>query len=325
MTRDLIDDLIHAKTEIFQSNLYDCIKFGLNDHDDELGLRAADADCYSVYAKLFDPIISDFHQLAEAFTEHPPTDWGDVDTLNNPDADGNFVEKTAIFVSRSLEGFPFPNKMNESQFRDAMNSIRSALDLLHDTEISGDFHAFEAMDIDTKSRLIGENVMFDSDGQSAHNCSGFWPTGRAVYVSEDKVFSAQINSKDHLRFGCAQSDGNIKSLYGRLAAAGKILDEKLSLIRDSKYGWLTQSPERLGSTLDISMHLKLAKLPKDADKLGEVMAMTGLRIICHSRGEDEAACVEVKNRKCLGLTELEAVQDFISGVESILKAESELG
>lgn len=58
---------------------------GLENHDSGVGIYAPDAEAYSVFADLFDPIIEDYHGGFKKTDKHPPKDWGDVDTLANLD------------------------------------------------------------------------------------------------------------------------------------------------------------------------------------------------------------------------------------------------
>lgn len=58
---------------------------GLENHDSGVGIYAPDAEAYTVFADLFDPIIEDYHGGFKKTDKHPNKDWGDVDTLANLD------------------------------------------------------------------------------------------------------------------------------------------------------------------------------------------------------------------------------------------------
>lgn len=58
---------------------------GLENHDSGVGIYAPDAEAYSVFADLFDPIIEDYHGGFKKTDAHPAKDWGDVDTFSNLD------------------------------------------------------------------------------------------------------------------------------------------------------------------------------------------------------------------------------------------------
>lgn len=58
---------------------------GLENHDSGVGIYAPDAEAYTVFADLFDPIIEDYHGGFKKTDKHPARDWGDVDTFANLD------------------------------------------------------------------------------------------------------------------------------------------------------------------------------------------------------------------------------------------------
>lgn len=58
---------------------------GLENHDSGVGIYAPDAEAYTVFADLFDPIIEDYHGGFKKTDKHPAKDWGDVDSLGNLD------------------------------------------------------------------------------------------------------------------------------------------------------------------------------------------------------------------------------------------------
>jgi creatine kinase len=71
---------------------------GLENHDSGVGIYAPDAEAYSVFAELFDPIIEDYHGGFKKTDKHPPKDWGDVDTLGNLDPAVSINYNTTVIV-----------------------------------------------------------------------------------------------------------------------------------------------------------------------------------------------------------------------------------
>jgi len=69
---------------------------GLENHDSGVGIYAPDAEAYSVFADLFDPIIEDYHKGFKKTDKHPPKNWGDVETLGDLDPT---VSLPAIFAT----------------------------------------------------------------------------------------------------------------------------------------------------------------------------------------------------------------------------------
>ena len=84
LSKEVFDQLKTRKTS-FGSSLLDVIQSGVENPDSGVGIYAPDAESYTVYADLFDPIIEDYHGGFKKTDKHPPKDFGDVDTLGNLD------------------------------------------------------------------------------------------------------------------------------------------------------------------------------------------------------------------------------------------------
>ena len=84
LTRDVLDTLKN-KTSCLGSTLLDVVQSGFENLDSGVGIYAPDADSYSVFGALFDPVIEDYHVGFKAGDKHPARDFGDVETLGNLD------------------------------------------------------------------------------------------------------------------------------------------------------------------------------------------------------------------------------------------------
>lgn len=84
LSKEVFDQLKTRKTS-FGSTLLDVIQSGLENHDSGVGIYAPDAESYTVFAEIFDPIIDDYHGGFKKTDKHPPKDFGDVDSFGNLD------------------------------------------------------------------------------------------------------------------------------------------------------------------------------------------------------------------------------------------------
>lgn len=304
--------LMDIKTDTFHSDIFDCIKSGLVLESDELTVFAADAECYDLFNLFFYQIISDVHfELTEDF-QHSTEDWGDANVIINPDNEFFEILQCQINCTRSLVGFPFFPKMNETQFVDVMNEIRTSFD---NEKFQGKFYDFE--NDHEIIQLKSQNYMF-REGDAilkASGCSKYWPKGRGIFISEDKKFVAQINCKDHLRFGCANDGNDIKSLFTQMTEYNKIFQERLQFIRHEKYGFLNSSPRLIGNAIEVGILLSFVE-PIEFDKVRDVMAQNALRITNY-KNEGGHFIVEIRNIECLGLTEVESVKKCVEGLNNV--------
>jgi len=85
LTREVLDKLKTVTTASFGCTLLDVVQSGMANLDSGVGIYAPDAESYSTFADLFDPIICDYHTGFKPGDKHPPRDFGDVESLGNLD------------------------------------------------------------------------------------------------------------------------------------------------------------------------------------------------------------------------------------------------
>ena len=85
----------------------DLIISGVENLDSGVGVYAPDAESYTIFADLFNPVIEDYHGGFKSTDRHPPTDFGDMNTLVDVDPNNEFVISTRVRCGRSLQGYPF--------------------------------------------------------------------------------------------------------------------------------------------------------------------------------------------------------------------------
>jgi arginine kinase len=82
LTKEVFDALKNKKTS-FGSTLLDCVQSGFENLDSGVGIYAPDAEAYSVFSDLFDPIIEDYHGGFKKTDKHPACDFGDANSFPN--------------------------------------------------------------------------------------------------------------------------------------------------------------------------------------------------------------------------------------------------
>lgn len=103
LTAEVFDNLKTRKT-VLGATLLDVIQSGVENLDSGIGVYAPDADSYSVFSDLFDPIIEDYHGGFKKDDTHPKSDFGDLTSFVNVDPEGDFVISTRVRCGRSMEG-----------------------------------------------------------------------------------------------------------------------------------------------------------------------------------------------------------------------------
>jgi len=323
LTREVFDKLKTRKTSL-NSTLKDVIQSGVANLDSGVGIYAADAECYTVFAELFDPIIEEYHGGFKPTDVHPPSNFGDPDTLGNVDPEGKYVVSTRVRCGRSLQGYAFNPTLTEENYKEMEAKVSSTLGQLTG-ELKGTYYPLTGMSKEVQNQLIDDHFLFkegDRFLQEANACR-FWPSGRGIYHNDDKTFLVWVNEEDHLRIISMQKGGDLRAIYARLVNAVNEIEKRIPFSHDNRLGFLTFCPTNLGTTIRASVHIALPKLAADKSKLESVASKYNLQVR-GTRGEhteSEGGIYDISNKRRLGLTEYEAVKEMYDGIAELIKLE----
>jgi len=327
LTQDVFNKLKGLKTSKFGSTLLDVIQSGLENHDSGVGIYAPDAESYSTFGDLFDPIIDDYHGGFKKTDKHPARDFGDVNSFVNVDPEGKYVISTRVRCGRSLEGYPFNPCLTEAQYKEMEQKVSSTL-----TNLTGDhkgtYYPLTGMTKEVQQKLIDDHFLFKEGDRflQAANACRFWPTGRGIYHNDAKTFLVWVNEEDHLRIISMQMGGDLGAVFRRLAEGVNSIEKNLPFSRSERYGFLTFCPTNLGTTIRASVHIQLPKLGANLTKLEEVAGKYNLQVR-GTRGEHteaEGGIYDISNKRRLGLTEFQAVKEMQDGILELIKIEKGL-
>ncbi|KAK6045604.1 ATP:guanido phosphotransferase protein [Cooperia oncophora] len=76
LTKAVVDKLKRKKTRL-GATLLDVIQSGVENLDSGVGLYAPDAESYTLFADLFNPVIEEYHNGFKATDTQPPMDLGE--------------------------------------------------------------------------------------------------------------------------------------------------------------------------------------------------------------------------------------------------------
>ncbi|GFR98251.1 arginine kinase [Elysia marginata] len=293
--------------------------------DSSIGVYACDPEAYKVFSDLLEPIIKEQHKLPEKKAiHHPHADFGNLEKANleNLDPDGKFIVSSRIRIGRSQDGFAFPPLINKEVREQLETKAVEALGTLSES-LKGTYHKLAELDAEVKNSLAEESLMFDDSDRFLQAAGGYgdWPDGRGIFVNEEKNFVTWVNEEDHLRLFSLQKGGDIGAGYKRLVTAVKALEEKLTFVRDDRLGYLTFCPSNLGTTMHISVVIKVPHLA-EADKLKALFEKLNLNATAVD-GE-ESGVYQVSNKRLVGLTEFQSISEVYQGLKEIIKQEKEL-
>jgi len=311
------------------ATLWDVIQSGVANLDSGVGVYAPDAEAYTLFKELFDPLIEEYHNGFKPTDKQPPTDLGEshLAELVDLDPENKYINSTRIRCGRSLQGYPFNPCLTEANYKEMEQKVQGIFAALTDPELKGKYYPLTGMTKEVQNQLIADHFLFKEGDRflQAANACRYWPTGRGIFHNDNKTFLVWCNEEDHLRIISMQNGGNVGQVLGRLIKGVNVIGKQAPFSRDDRLGWLTFCPSNLGTTVRASVHIKLPLLSKTPEfkKVCDEMKLQ-IRGIHGEHSESEGGVYDVSNKARLGLTEYQAVKQMYDGVKKLIELEKAL-
>jgi len=319
LDRDIFEVLKDKRT----SNgftLQQAIHSGVANPDSSIGVYAGDEASYTIFAALFDPIIKDYHGFSNNDAHKSNLNPADLDAPN-PDPAGDYIVSTRIRVGRNIAGFPLGPAISREQRNEIECQVSAVLNDL-EGNLAGSYYPLQGMSAADSSQLIADHFLFKAGDRflEAAGLNRDWPEGRGIYHNDEKTFLVWINEEDQLRIISMQMGGDIKQVFTRLSTAISKIESKVKFAYTNHLGYLTSCPTNLGTAMRASVHIKLPKLAMDMDSFKKIADQYHLQIrgIHGEHSESEGGVYDISNRRRLGVTEVECVQDMYDGVVELI-------
>jgi len=304
-----------------------CVFSGIKNLDSGIGLYAGSHSSYTKFNKLFDAVIKEYHgHDVDAKHKTDMTSEG----LTNADFaedEAAMVNSTRIRVGRNLKAYPLGPGVTKEQRLEIMNTVVKACENFDD-DLKGTFYPLEGMSKETQDQLIADHYLFKEGDRflEACNLNRDWPSGRGIFHNNAKTFLIWVNEEDQLRIISMQPGAGIKEVFDRLCRAAKTIEGFCEFAQDDHLGYITSCPTNLGTALRASVHIKLPKLMAQKEKFNAIADKYYVQIrgIHGEHTETNDGVFDISNRRRLGRSEQELVQDMIDGVHALIDEEKKL-
>ncbi|MEA1919467.1 MAG: phosphagen kinase [Campylobacterota bacterium] len=326
----------HLTPEVFESlkgkksangfTVSDAINSGVVNPDSGVGVYAGDEESYSLMAPLFDPIIQEYHGFSTTDSHKSNLNPDDL-KAPNPDPSGAFILSTRIRVGRNVDGMPLGPAVSKDQRDEIEANVAKALGSLTGS-LAGKYYPIKGMSEEVRASLIADHFLFKAGDRflEATGLNRNWPDGRGIYHNDEKTFLVWVNEEDQLRIISMQEGGDIKEVFTRLVTAISHIEKVVPFSFNKHLGFITSCPTNLGTAMRASVHIKLPKLAADMEAFKAITDKFHLQIrgIHGEHSESEGGVYDISNRRRLGVTEVECVQDMFDGVSALIEAEKAL-
>ncbi len=325
LTKDVFE-LLKDKTTSNGFTLNDVIKSGVNNLDSGIGAYAGDEESYTVFAPLFDKIIEDYHGFKKDDIHVSNLNITDL-KASNLDIENKYIISTRIRVGRNLKHFPLGAGISNEQRNKVEKQVSNVLNSLKG-EFKGKYYPLNNLSKKDKKTLIEDHFLFKSGDRflEAAGLNNNWPNGRGIYHNNDKTFLVWINEEDQLRIISMQKGGNIQMVFERLVKAIELIQQKIEFAYSNHLGYISSCPTNLGTAMRASVHIKLPNLGKKIDEFKVIADEFNVQIrgIHGEHSESKEHIYDISNKRRLGVTEVQCVQDMYNGVVALIKREKEL-
>ncbi len=302
------------------------INSGIKNLDSGVGAYAGDAESYTLFSSLFDPIIEAYHGFSATDTHirnlNPSTL---IDS--NPDPENKFIVSTRIRVGRNIAGFPLGPAISGQQRNEIEKQVSAVLIQL-EGELEGSYYPLLGMSEIDRKQLIADHFLFKSGDRflEAAGLNRDWPEGRGIYHNNDKTFLVWLNEEDQLRIISMQMGGDICAVYNRLYHAINKIESVLEFAYSKRLGYISSCPTNLGTAMRASVHIKLPRLAVDMAVFKQIADHYHLQIrgVHGEHSASEGGIFDISNQRRLGVTEVECAQAMIDGVTALIAMEKTL-
>lgn len=227
--------------------------------------------------------------------------------------ESDIASSTRIRFSRNIKGYKF--NLTKKELQDLENKIKENVYLIG---YGLNFLKLEDMDDITKLSLVEKGLVNFKFAFKSNNIG-------AILINDEENICIMIGEEDHLKIQVFSSGLELENALNLAIEIDKKIDDIFGYSVSKQYGYLTACPNNLGTGLKASVKLHLPALAKtrNTEKVLEAINNFGINIkgVYDEEGHIVGDMYEISNKKTLGITENEIIQNIKIIVEKVIKQE----
>ena len=300
---------------------------GCQNTDSGIGVYAGSHDSYTCFSGMFDPIILEYHGHAKTAQHVSNMDASQLKCPPFSESDAALIRSTRVRVGRNLDGYPLGPGITKEQRLEIMNKVVEACNTF-EGDLKGKFYPLDSLSEAETKQLIEDHFLFKQGDRFLEACglNRDWPSGRGIFHNDAKSFLVWVNEEDQLRIISMQNGADLGAVFERLSRAANHIEKVAKFSHDSHLGYITSCPTNLGTALRASVHIRLEYLSKDKARFQGIADKYYVQIrgIHGEHTESNEPVFDISNRRRLGRSEVDLVQDMYDGVKAMIDADNEL-
>jgi len=315
-----------------------CLPYGANPPHGVGGVYAGDAESYTTFASLLNPIIESHHKSTiRAFRLQRFQTNLNPDSLvqQKLDTKGEYILYTRMRLCRSVQGFRFAPAISRAERREIERLIQDCVQTW-----SGGYVSVMDMTNEQHDDLLRKRLLFKEPNEYliSAGIARDWPDARGVYRDtweETPNLMIWVNARDHIGIISNAKGGDVQGVFSRMSKAAWALETALrdrghAFAEDRRLGFLNTSPSDIGPALRASVSIKLVRLGqhKGFDNLMKRLRLDArAEISSHSSGSNDqryTGIFDIGNAAGLGKTEVQLINIMIKGIGVCIELERRL-
>ncbi len=176
--------------------------------------------------------------------------------------------------------------------------------------------------------MIADHFLFKEGDRFLESCNlnRNWPEGRGIFHNKSKEFLVWVNEEDQFRIISMQQGADILAVFKRLSVAAGIISEVAEFAHDENLGYITSCPTNLGTALRASVHIHLPHLGEQKDAFQKIADkyFVQIRGAHGEHTETNDHIYDISNKRRLGRSEAQLVQEMYDGVKAMIEGEKGL-
>jgi len=240
-----------------------------------------------------------------------------MDSLIHKERESGIVLSSKVLLARNFSNLPFPNKLNYIKGRDNGKNIYNALKC---ELIDEDLTLYEIWN--TKEEfgkqylekgLISEELLKNSDKGS-------------FIINKEETISIMINEKDHVNLQCISEGLNLDEAFKKATSIDDKIEKNFDYAFDEALGYLTASPENIGTGMKatVILHLPALTMSEEIKNISKSISKFGISIrgIYLDGTTVYGNLYRIVNKVSLGLTEEDIIRRLNEAVLNIIAEEN---
>jgi protein arginine kinase len=231
--------------------------------------------------------------------------------------ENSIVLSSKVILARNFRDLPFPNKLNYIRGRDSGKKIYN---VLKNELIGEEITLYEVWN--TKKQFSAQYLEKDLISEELIKNS----EKGAFILNKEETFSIIINEKDHIRIQCTSDGLRLEEAFRKATEIDDKIEKNFDYAFDENLGYLTASPENVGTGMKASVvvHLPALTMSEEIKNVSNNLNKNGISIKgIHLDGKKVYSNLyKIINKVSLGLTEENIISKLKEAVLNTIEEEN---